>query len=163
MSLNEAEGIIDRLKMQQHPEGGWYAETYRSEIEVDVDQGKRSLATVIYFMLKSGELSVFHRLKSDEFWYYHQGSTMRIDILLENGSHEVKYLGKAGEGDALPQVLLPAGCWFAAKCEIGNSYGLVSCSVHPGFDFLDFEMAEKYKLLNLYPQHSKVIDLYFEE
>lgn len=162
MSLNEAEGIIQSLNMQEHPEGGWYAETYRSSVEVNANQGKRSLATVIYFLLKSGERSTFHRLKSDEFWYYHQGSVMRIDILHEDGRHEIKQLGKVGEGKAIPQVLLPAGCWFAAKCE-EDSYGLVSCSVHPGFDFLDFEMAEKSQLLNLFPQHSQVIDLYFGE
>jgi len=158
MKNSEADKIIESLSLSKHPEGGWYTETYRSTVNVELDQGQRSLATVIYFLLKSEEFSAFHRLKSDEFWYFHQGSPLEISVIGTDGLFSTFTLGPAGEKSVKPQLLLPAGCWFAAKCLEKSSYSLVSCSVHPGFDFKDFEMAERALLLKKYPQYRSVIE-----
>ena len=155
-----AENIISDLNLLKHPEGGWYSETYRSQGDLETERGKRSVATVIYFMLKSGEKSAFHRLESDEFWYFHQGSSLDVHVIDKDGSYTLHNIGFLDGKGTKPQILLPAGCWFAAECSDENSYSLVSCSVHPGFDFEDFELADKSKLLEQFPQHREIISLY---
>lgn len=152
-----AEKIIEDLDLKKHPEGGWYCETYRSDAVIDTERGERNLATAIYFMLKGTEKSAFHRLSSDEFWYFHQGSVLDVHIIECDGSYSLKKLGPAGNGESIPQLLLPAGCWFAAQCVDKDSFSLVSCSVHPGFDFKDFELAAAKELTALYPEYSEVI------
>ncbi|MCM8529448.1 MAG: cupin domain-containing protein [Lentisphaeraceae bacterium] len=151
-----AEEIISKLELAKHPEGGWYKETHRSEEVFSTERGERSLATVIYFMLKDDEKSAFHRLKSDEFWYFHQGTNLTVHVIYEGGEYKKHDLGIAGEG-SFPQLYLPAGCWFAAECRENNSFSLVSCSVHPGFDFTDFELAAEKDLQKSYPQYSELI------
>ena len=158
MSVFSKEKIIDSLNLLKHPEGGWYCETYRSQGDVETERGQRQLATVIYFMLSGDDISAFHRLNSDEFWYYHQGARMNVHIIHENGKYEYLKLGPIGEEGSRPQLLLPAGCWFAADCEDKSSYSLISCSVHPGFDFLDFELAKLESLILQYPEYSGVIE-----
>ena len=152
-----AKDIINTLNLTKHPEGGWYCETYRSVESIESERGSRSLATAIYFMLQGSEKSAFHRLKSDEFWYFHQGSSLRVHVISADGTYKLHFLGLIGDKFANPQLLLPAGCWFAAECQTQESYSLVSCSVHPGFDFADFELAKVEELNSLYPQHSELI------
>ncbi|MCM8539494.1 MAG: cupin domain-containing protein [Lentisphaeraceae bacterium] len=152
-----AEDVIAKLKLLQHPEGGWYSETYRSGDDTVTSRGVRQLATVIYFMLKGDEKSAFHRLKSDEFWYFHQGANLDVHVIYEDGTYTKFDLGTIGEKGSLPQLFLPAGTWFAAECQDKEAYSLVSCSVHPGFDFADFELASQANLLGLYPQYSELI------
>lgn len=150
--------IIKSLNLEKHPEGGWYCETYRSASTIELERGQRSLATLIYFMLEQDEFSAFHRLKSDEFWYYHEGSSLSVHIFNIDGSYELKKLGLLGSDGSRPQLLLPAGCLFAAECIEKDSYSLISCSVHPGFDFLDFELAGKSEMLSLFPDHADIIE-----
>jgi len=150
--------LIDKLQLEKHPEGGWYKETYRSPCSVDIERGERQLATVIYFMLQGDEKSAFHRLRSDEFWYYHQGSRLNVHVIYEDGKYKLHKLGLIDELNSAPQLFLPAGCWFAAECTEKDSYSLVSCSVHPGFDFADFELANKDDLLAAYPNNAELIN-----
>ena len=152
--------IIKFLDLIKHPEGGYFKETYRSEEVYESNQGSRNLSTNIYFLLKSGQKSAFHRLKSDEFWYYHEGSSLEVFIIHPDGKLEERILG----GDCLsshePQLLLPKGTWFAARCKDESSYTLISCSVAPGFHFDDFELAERKELQNKFPQfHTLIAEL----
>lgn len=148
--------IATRLNMRPHPEGGYFAETYRSEIKIP-GSGK-SVATVIYFLLPSNEVSGWHRIKSDEFWFYHSGSPIVVHSI-ENGSYKAAVVGKDFEKGHVPQYLVPGGAVFGASVLEENSYSLVSCVVAPGFDFEDFELFSKEQMLELFPHLGKEIGL----
>jgi uncharacterized protein len=157
-----AEQIIDRLQLAAHPEGGYFRETYRSDLFLDEKSipgytNGRSLKTAIYFLLKSDQKSAFHRLSSDEFWYFHQGSPLEVYIIHPNGELEEVILGNDFSLDQTPQLLLPAGTWFAARCVEEQSFTLISCSVAPGFDFADFELADRQGLSKEFPKHAMII------
>ena len=155
--MSRVDDIIGHLNLVAHPEGGYFKETYRSAEEIDSKQGKRNIATNIYFLLKSGEKSAFHRLRSDEFWYFHEGSPLEIFIIFPNGELKREILGSDCLGDQKPQLLLPKGTWFAARCLNEQSYTLISCSVSPGFDFDDFELADRATLLREFPNFVEII------
>ncbi|MCM8533506.1 MAG: cupin domain-containing protein [Lentisphaeraceae bacterium] len=155
--MNTADEIIIFLDLQEHPEGGYFKETYRSEENFEVSQGTRSASTAIYFLLKEKQKSAFHRLTSDEFWYYHSGCPLEVYIIQENGELSTHTLGPDLLNKELPQLLLPKGTWFAARCIDQTNYTLISCSVSPGFHFDDFELAETDKLTESYPQHRDLI------
>lgn len=158
---------IDHLKLQPHPEGGFYKETYRSKESVPAgivlrdSPGPRSFSTAIYFLLRAQDKSLFHRIKSDELWHYHAGDCLSIYILTKDGliTHA---LGKdIDEGQQL-QVTVPANHWFGASLDRG-AYTLSSCTVSPGFDFQDFEMAQRSSLLNEFPEQETLINFLSNE
>jgi uncharacterized protein len=157
-----ADKIIEKLNLQPHPEGGFFKETYRSKLTLPQKtitqyKEKRNMATVIYFLLKSNQKSAFHRLKTDEFWYYHQGSPLNVYIIYPDGNLQTVTLGNDFSSNQTPQLLLPSGTWFAAKCTAPQHFTLISCSVSPGFDFNDFELAERDKLVKEFPNHQQII------
>jgi predicted cupin superfamily sugar epimerase len=130
------------LDLQPHPEGGWYAETYRHAATTATRGGDRSLGTAIYFLLLPGESSAWHRVRSDELWFHHRGGPLR---LWSGGDGEVPgettehLLGPDVRAGQRPQLLVPAGQWQAARPV--DEAVLVSCVVVPGFDFADFTLA----------------------
>jgi uncharacterized protein len=132
------------LDLQPHPEGGWYRETWRSGLESVPDgyPGPRAAATVIYFLLRPGEESRWHRVGSDEVWLWHSGGPLR---LLDGGAGDRPgpsgdvTLGQDLAAGQVPQHVVPAGRWQAAR-PAGDSEVLVSCVVAPGFDFDDFTL-----------------------
>ena len=126
------------LGLQPHPEGGWYAETYRHLDGVERPEGKRSLATAIYFLLLPGESSAWHRVASDELWFHHRGGSLRLFVGKSPDSYEERRLGPDVAGGERPQLLVPAGAWQAARPV--DEAVLVSCVVVPGFDFEDFTL-----------------------
>jgi len=132
--------LIDRLQLEAHPEGGYYREIFRSGSTVDPSDGReaRSALTSIYFLLVDGEVSRWHRLRSDEAWHFIEGSPVELFRLDgELGRLERHVLGSAA--DALePVATVPAGAWQAARTT--GSYTLVGCTVGPGFDFADFRL-----------------------
>lgn len=154
---------IQHFNLRPHPEGGFYRETYRSTIEVEnMDlryggQGKRRLSTSIYYLLRSGEKSKFHRLRSDEIWYFHYGSALKILIIDQEGNKHTRLLGANIEKAEHMQVLIPAGTVFAAEVIEKNSYSFIGCMVSPGFEFEDFELFSQDDLMQAYPQHSELI------
>lgn len=154
---------ISKLGLLKHPEGGYYREIYKcpemiTDAELTVKfEGKRNLSSSIYFLLPSGEVSHFHRLKSDELWYFHAGSPLTIYVIDKNGSLQEFKLGLDLEKGEFPQVIIPAGSIFGAEAIGENSYALVGCMVSHGFDFRDFELFTRENLLDMYPQHEKVI------
>src|SRR5258706_10334212 len=162
--MKPAEYWIDHLHLQPHPEGGFYRETYRSGETIPQTglparfPGPRSFSTAIYFLLRSQDRSLFHRIKSDELWHWHAGSTLSIYVL-DWQAVTVRQLGDNPEKGESLQVAIPANCWFGAKLNEENSYVLASCTVAPGFDFQDFELAGKEELIKQYPSHREVIDL----
>ncbi|MBY0425540.1 MAG: cupin domain-containing protein [Cytophagales bacterium] len=153
---------IEKLGLKAHPEGGYYQEVYRSSEQVSVlperYQSPRSFGTSIYFLLGSEDRSAFHRLKSDEIWFFHSGSPVTIHIIHPDGRREDKHLGMDMDNHQFPQVLIPKNTWFAAQVAEGNSYVLVSCTVHPGFEFADFELANRWELIRKYPNHQELIE-----
>lgn len=154
LNKNRIEYLIEKLGLQKHPEGGFYAETYRSNDKIE--DINRNLQTCIYFLLNGNEVSRFHRIKSDEIWFFHEGNNLSIHTLDHNG-HSIYKLGIYDEEGFLPQILIPRNTIFGATLNDEDSYVLVSCSVAPGFDFHDFELMERTELLNFYPEHSEII------
>ncbi len=162
-----AEYWIDKLQLQSHPEGGFYKEIYRSEESVSTGlpsrfSGPRHFLTSIYFLLRSEDISTFHRIKSDELWYYHEGGSLSIYII-EGDRLTVRCLGDNPELGEELQVMVPANSWFGAKVDEEETYTLCSCAVAPGFDFTDFELAERNTLLKTFPQHQNIIELLTRE
>lgn len=149
--------LVKELKLQPHPEGGFFAETYRSLEKLETASGKRNLATVIYFLLTSENHSNFHRIKSDEHWFWHEGSPLSVHILGEKG-HQILPLGPVGESGCSPQQLVPANTIFGSTVARHDSYALVSCVVAPGFDFQDFELMEREGLLKKFPAEKAIIE-----
>ena len=153
---------INHLELTPHPEGGFYRETYRSAENIQLCglpsrfPAPRSFCTAIYFMLRSQDKSMFHRIKSDELWHFHAGSTLHIYLLRPDGLSVFKLGDKLEEGNSL-QVIIPANSWFGAKLISPNAYTLAGCTVAPGFDFKDFELADRENLLQEFPSHAEII------
>ncbi len=158
---NKAKYYIDKLKLIKHPEGGYYREIYRSGEYINIQglpkryKSKRTFSTSIYFMLEGKQVSKFHRLKSDEVWHFYDGSSIRI-FLLDNNLEQV-ILGKnIAKGNTF-QYTIEKNNWFAAELAEKDSFALMGCSVSPGFDFNDFELADRKILLKKFPQHEGII------
>ncbi len=162
--MKTAQEWIEKLRLTPLPgEGGMYREVYRSRESIPADalperfNGSRSFATSIYYLLRSGELSVMHRLRQDEVWHFYQGSPLNIGIIDLDGKAQVKSMGgDIDEGEHL-QLTLPAGHIFGASVEEEDSYSLVGCTVAPGFDFADFEAPSRQWLLDQHPGHRELI------
>jgi len=126
------------LGLSPHPEGGWYAETYRHPDNTETSAGARSLGTAIYFLLLPGEESAWHRVRPDELWFHHCGGPLRLWIGEEPTTATEYVLGPDIQAGHRPQLLVPGGQWQAARPV--DEAVLVSCVVVPGFDFADFEL-----------------------
>ena len=153
---NRIKELIETLGLQPHPEGGYFAETYRAPQLINTENGNRNLVTSIYFLLTSENISRFHQIKSDELWFYHEGSPLTVHVLSENG-YEKRLVGPASGSGHLPQQMVPAGVIFGSTVDEPDSYSLVSCVVAPGFDFQDFKMFGEAALLELYPKEKDII------
>lgn len=153
----EAAYFIEKLQLVEHPEGGYYKNSYVANEEINAFDTKRKLYTNIYFLLKSGEVSHFHRLKSDEVWYYHAGSSLTIHVIDEAGNYEEIKLGLNLEAGERPQAIVRKNSIFGSSVNDLESFSLVGCMVSPGFDFEDFELFTQETLLGLYPQHEAII------
>ena len=160
---NEVDVIVEKLDLINHPEGGYYKETYRSDenvapLEKRYNGEMRSSGTSIYYLLRSEDFSAFHRLKSDETWYYHEGVSLMINIINSAGELNSVTLGSCSSSDQSQyQVTILAGSWFSANVKEDDSFSLVGCSVSPGFDFKDFELANGKELSEEFPQHRELI------
>ena len=159
--------LIDKFKLQPHPEGGWFTETYRgSEQVVTTASGvQRASSTAIYFLICPGNVSRLHRIASDEVWHFYLGAPLTV---VEVGSqfgplqHHETVLGQDIENGQVVQYTVKAGTWFgcypttyplASKSnEEKEIYSFVGCTVAPGFEFTDFELASQAALLPEFPQ-----------
>lgn len=160
----DAASWIATLGLQKHPEGGYYRETYRASETVDSDAlpgrfgGVRSYATAIYYLLCGSDFSALHRLRSDEMWHFYTGAPLTIHVIDPCGDYAPLTLGSGPERGEVFQAVVPAGCWFGATVKNPGTYALVGCTVAPGFDFTDFELAERDALLRRYQQHRALIE-----
>jgi predicted cupin superfamily sugar epimerase len=135
--------IVERLGLQEHPEGGFYKETYRSNQTIETDKNVyRNISTAIYFLLENENKSLFHRIKSDELWFFHQGEALEI-VFIKEGVLNTIILGNNLENGEVVQATIPANTWFASRVKNLKGYSFVSCAVAPGFDFVDFELILK--------------------
>lgn len=154
-----ADEVIRALELRPHPEGGHYAEVFRSELTLSSPRhsGQRNASTAIYFLLKSSEFSAFHRVLSDEGWHHYAGDPLEL-TLLGGGSCERLVLGKDLARGERPFAMVKANVWQAARPRPGAAgYTLVGCTVAPGFDFRDFSMPSRAELLAELPQHREAI------
>ena len=133
-SLTAAE-VIARLGLTPHPEGGHFRETFR---DARTDANGRALSTAIYFLLAEGEHSHWHRIDAVESWHYYAGDPLTLSIV-ENGTRRDIVLGADLAAGEMPQAIVPAGAWQAAR-PLGK-WTLVGCVVAPGFTFEGFELA----------------------
>ncbi|HEX4850517.1 MAG TPA: cupin domain-containing protein [Puia sp.] len=154
---------IEKLNLQPHIEGGHYREIYRSSCIISQSSlpaafsGDRHIATSIYFLLEAGRYSSFHKILSDETWHFYAGDCLLIYEITEEGSLNTHRLGKDPEKMEHFQVIIPAGHWFAARPDHGTDYALVGCTVSPGFNFSDFELAKGDELTKRFPAHRELI------
>lgn len=161
--MPDPQQLIHQYSLQPHPEGGWYVQTYKSKELIPVDalperfNGSRPFSTAIYFLLEEGNFSAFHRIKSDECWHFYTGGPLLVYVIRQDGTLEVVTLGGDGSKEQLFQYVVPANCWFASEPAPGSSFSFVGCTVAPGFDFADFELAEATMLISFYPQHENII------
>ena len=162
-TIKEAGYWVEHMGLQPHPEGGFYRETYRSEEGISKDTlperfgGDRSFCTGIYFLLPANTFSAFHRIKSDEMWHFYAGGTLEILVIHPDQTLETILLGANPENGEVFQAVVPANCWFASRPAEGSDYALVGCTVAPGFDFTDFELARGSELSAAFPQHAETI------
>jgi len=160
---NEALELIKNLQLTEHPEGGYYKETYRSknvipqQILGESFNGARNYCTSIYFLLTSDRFSAFHRIQQDEIWNFHKGSPLTVHVIDNSGNYTQHLVGLDLKNGQTPQFVVPAGCWFASSVNEKNHYSFVGCTVAPGFDFNDFELADRGELIQEYPKLSEVI------
>lgn len=136
---------VRRLDLSPHPEGGWFRETWRSELTLEHSQlpahydGPRSAGTAILFVLMPGQQSAWHTVRSAELWLYHRGSPVIVESGPDLDTATPWVLGSDIESGQHPQLLVPAGYWQRARPS-GAEPSLVSCIVVPGFDFADFNL-----------------------
>jgi predicted cupin superfamily sugar epimerase len=153
--MQAIDSLVDTLHLQPHPEGGFYREMYRSETLVqERDQVDKSAFTSIYYLLSGDDFSAWHRIKSDEAWYFHVGCDVIIYFFDHNNLLQTVQLGLESNHF---QATIPANTWFAAKPVDESSFCLVSCAVAPGFDFNDFEIGERESLLKEFGNSSDQI------
>lgn len=155
---------IERLRLEAHAEGGYFRQTYRSDVVIAREAlpmrfgGDRPASTGIFFLLEGKEFSAFHRLHSDEMWHFYEGSGLVVHVIDLEGVYSKIYLGGDVEKGQVFQAVVTAGYWFAAEVVDRKSYALVGCTVAPGFDFEDFELAKRLELVSSYPEHRELIE-----
>lgn len=163
MNINEVHNWVSKLGLTPHPEGGFYKRTFESNEQITdkelsvTFEGQRKLYTSIYFLLTSDDFSHFHRLKSDELWYFHAGSPLTIHVIDENGEYQELKLGLNLEKGEVPQILVKKNSIFGSSVMEEDTFSLVGCMVSPGFEFRDFELFTQDELIQKYPQHEEII------
>jgi len=164
-SAEQIRGYIEGLQLRNHPEGGYFKETFRSSGEIPENalesygfKGARCFSTSIYFLLPGTTFSALHRILSDETWYYHAGSPLEVFMLFDDGTLKVERIGPSFTNCESFQYTVPARCWFCSRSVDTHGFTLVGCQVAPGFDFQDFELAKREELLHAFPQHTDFIN-----
>lgn len=162
--MKDAEFYAKKFKLIMHPEGGMFREFYRADLILETNAlpaaygAPRSCSTSIFYLLKGADFSAFHKILSDEIWYYHAGEGAFLYCIFPDGSLINYRLSADDHPEAQLQVVMPGGCWFAAKPISETGYILAGCMVAPGFDFADFTLANRTDLKKLFPQHTELIE-----
>jgi hypothetical protein len=162
--MTAAQNWRESLELRRHPEGGWFRETYRSEELITRTAlpsrfgGDRTFSTAIYFLLESEDFSALHRIKQDEVFHFYDGSALTLHVIDPQGSYTTVKVGRDLARGERPQTVVRAGSVFGATVSDPGSYGLVGCTVAPGFDFADFTLPGRGELCRQFPQHRQVIE-----
>jgi len=162
-AMTTAHEYVRLLEMNSHVEGGFYKETYRSELIIpsaalpDQFKGDRSTSTHIYFLLEFGQCSRLHRIASDEHWHFYDGQSLEVYEIKKDGEFILHKLGNRLDKGEKFHTVIEAGSWFGSRCMIPGSFSLVGCTVAPGFDFQDFELADRQELLTSFPNLESLI------
>ena len=163
LQMLSANDLVAYFKMLPHPEGGYYIETYRSEELIAHNTlpqrfiGDRNFSTAIYFLLEKTNFSGFHKIQSDECWHFYAGQTLQVYVLHHDGNLQIIKLGSDIINGEVFQAVVPATCWFASEPAPDTDFSFVGCTVAPGFDFADFELAKAIDLIKQFPQHETLI------
>jgi hypothetical protein len=161
---NDAKYWIEELQLEPHPEGGYFRQTYRSDVVIAREAlpleftGTRAASTAIYFLLEGENFSGFHRLRSDEVWHFYGGLPVLVHVITQHGEYSSILLGCDLEAGQVPQAVVRAGCWFASHVADWKSFAVVGCTVAPGFDFQDFEMGKRAELVARFPRQRELIE-----
>ncbi len=164
MKRRDADFWIDKLQLTPHIEGGAFREVYRSELVIPrhslplLFQGDRPASTHVYFLLRNGQFSAFHRIAADEVWHFYTGDPLLVYEITHSGRLVTHRLGGDPEKEDFLVAVVRAGNWFGSRLADGGDYALVGCTVAPGFDFADFELADRSALVRQYPEHSHLIE-----
>lgn len=155
-----AEEVIERLRLAPHPEGGFYAETFRADaLPAPLPgRGTRSASTAIYFLLRSSDFSALHVVQSDEVWHHYLGDELELHCFDRADRHRRVRLGSTLSAGARPQHVVLAGELQAARVLAGpHGFALCGCTVAPGFDFADFRMPTQSELLSRLPGERELV------
>ncbi|MFZ0927846.1 MAG: cupin domain-containing protein [Syntrophobacteraceae bacterium] len=163
-SERSADFWIEKLNLAEHPEGGWFAPAFRALEQIgreglpDRFTGNRAIVSSIYYLLKKGQFSAFHRLKSVEIWSFFEGDPLTIHLIEPHGGLVEKRLGRNFDNGESFHAVMEAGNWFGAEQQGPGEFTLVGCTVAPGFEYEDMEIAGRAQLLAMYPQHQEIIE-----
>lgn len=162
--MNTAERIISILKLEPHPsEGGYFSETYKAEQQISVESlpegfdTARSFCTAIYYLLTPDTFSTMHKVKSDEIFHFYSGDPVEMLQLYPDGTGKIVTIGNDVESGILPQLIVPAGVWQGSRLIPGGEYALMGTTVSPGFEYEDYEQANRETLKTTYPQYTDLI------
>jgi len=163
--MPDAQHWISHLRLQPHPEGGWFRETHRDTGQIPANalpaefDSPRNFSTAIYFLLEGRQFSALHRIHQNEVWHFYDGSPLKIEAITPTGDSRQWLIGREPDRDLLPQCVIPGGHIFGASLLANNpdGYALIGCTVAPGFDFNDFQMPDRATLLKEFPQHKELI------
>jgi predicted cupin superfamily sugar epimerase len=161
--MTKTEHLIKQYDLQRHPEGGWFKQTYKSTGIVPATAlpagfgGDRVFSTATYFLLEKGDFSAFHKIKSDECWHFYAGDPLHVFVIDHIGDLQIITLGNNINNGETFQFVVPANCWFASRPANDSEFCMVGCTVAPGFEFEDLEMADVKSLAALYPSYASII------
>lgn len=165
--MQNSNHIIEQLQLKPHPEGGYFKETYRSIDTVNTQNlsakeryqsGERAFGTAIYYMLCGENISHFHKVASDETWHFYAGTAIKLHIISPSGHYTQVLVGSQIEQGQHFQFTVSAQHWFSAELTDKTQFGLVGCTVYPGFDFADFTLASADELTKICPEQKKLIE-----
>lgn len=162
--MTDEENIIRQLNLEPLPgEGGYFRETYRSNIVVPSNAldksylGSRRMGTAIYYLLNSKTCSLMHRLPGDEIFHFYLGDPVEMLQLRSDNDGEIIQLGNDILHGLRPQVLVPGGTWQGSRLLPGGKYALMGTTMAPGFEFSDFVLGLRADLIERYPHFSELI------
>jgi predicted cupin superfamily sugar epimerase len=153
-----AAGWIERLGLAPHPEGGWFAETWRSPLRVRTPAGERSAGTAIHYLITPDSFSALHRVASDEVFHFYLGDPVELLQIDGAGRVERSVLGTDLGAGMWPQAVVPAGAWQGSRLVEGGAFALLGATVAPGFEYADFELGRRADLLARFPHLAREIE-----
>jgi predicted cupin superfamily sugar epimerase len=162
--MRGADFWIRRLRLEPHPEGGHFRESYRAGESLAPGAlpprftGARATGTAIFYLLRAGERSRLHRLHADEVWHFYDGGPLVLHLFGPGGGYESQVLGRDVERGERLQIVVPHGVWFGGEPAPGSAFSLAGCTVAPGFDYRDFQLGRRDALIASFPAHRALIE-----